>query len=695
MLLSAVAILGGNFLATASVDTTRVLNGFRPETAFGAGVDGQEKGDVDRSFLPANTKLMRSAGLRSLAYRLRTELGVESFHWNPKGTWSDSSNQRGYWTSSSESQDPVLKCYGYRLPRRGDTVDQANDDGYSRLDDGNLATFWKSNPYLDPAYTGDSEDAYPQWVVVDLKTPKKIDTLKVLWAAPFAQRYKVEYWRGANEDVGFDSSGAWTPACQPIDKLNGGNDAIHMDCKGKVRFVRLWLLRSSHTSLPSSHPDPRDSMGFAIREIQLGATVKGRFVDWVDHRPDKKQTAFFTSSTDPWGRDSDMDTKIEQPGFDLVARSGLTNNLPILVSVPALYDSPDNAAAEVAFLKARVIPIRGIEIGEEPDGQCVSPEHYAALYIQVARAIRKIDQETPLGGPSFQDPELDYLSWPEGRSGRTWLQRFLDYLKARKASDLFQFLSIEWYPFDDVKADTESQLLDAPGMLTAAIARLRAAGISTHFPWVIAEYGYSAFAAPQEVELPGAILNLDIVGKFLELGGSAAYLYGYEVNTPISEKDGLWGNLMMIQSDESGQAKYELPTYYAARMMTHDWCADPSARHSLVHVALSGTGSKALACYAVRRPGGDVSLLVLNKSKSKTVTLVVGQDGLTWTDVDAVQYGERQYRWISAEEEGHPAYSLPPQRFHARGAVTIPPYSITVLTRRAGTNPARIRTGTN
>jgi hypothetical protein len=89
-----------------------------------------------------------------------------------------------------------------------------------------------------------------------------------------------------------------------------------------------------------------------------------------------------------------------------------TRGLPMTVSVAMLYDNPENAANEIAYLQARGYPIRYVELGEEPDGQMVLPEDDAALYLQWADAIHAVAPGVRLAGPVFQGVTQDIPVWP-------------------------------------------------------------------------------------------------------------------------------------------------------------------------------------------------------------------------------------------------------------------------------------------
>src|SRR6202022_5055942 len=100
----------------------------------------------------------------------------------------------------------------------------------------------------------------------------------------------------------------------------------------------------------------------------------------------------------------------DQPGFDLFFTSGITRALPAIIPVAMLYSTPEDAAAQMTYIKKRGYPVSYIEMGEEPDGQFMLPEDYAALYLQWATALHRVDQKLKLGGPIFTGMNEDLLA---------------------------------------------------------------------------------------------------------------------------------------------------------------------------------------------------------------------------------------------------------------------------------------------
>jgi F5/8 type C domain len=692
------------FAVSAVVLADHPVNQCVPPQALGAGVDGHERGECAKMFTDKNIAEMRSAGFGPLTYRLRTELAGEVWHWNPRGRWSDPVHQCGYWTSDDSLAEPINLSYGYRLPRRGNTIDQANDDGYSRIADGDEESFWKSNPYLDSHFTGESEDTHPQWVVIDLGATRPIDCIQIHWGTPFARQYRVEYWSGNDPmHLHADRKDEWR--LFPNGKINrgsGGDESVRLCANAlPVRFVRVVMNQSSQTSAQTSN-DIRDRLGFAIREIQLGNIAHHNgFQDYIRHAPDRyRQTVVYVSSADPWHRAGDIDYKIEQPGLDFVLRSALTNSLPVLVPVGVLYDTPENATAEINYLLHRHYDLEGIELGEEPDGQWVSPEDYAALYVGVARPLAALNPRVKLGGPSLQSFEDHLLTWPDATGNRSWMNRFLKYV--RDAGCVFDFFSFEFYPFDNICADAAPQLLQTPRRLGQMMTSLRTDGVPTGIPWLMTEYGYSVFAGRHEVDIEGALFDADTVGTFLTLGGSRPYLYGYEPNYLEDELKCSWGNLMMLQLNPNNEQLNRLSAYHAAQLITKEWMQPINETHSLFSVTvmerkdgvhgvtrpITPTSSSPVTVYAARRPDKQWALLAINKDAKRTARLDVqfnvlkaGRQVSFAGDVDVIQFSRKQYLWHDDGPNGHPIRSFPPARVTQKAVQVydLPPYSLTVL----------------
>ncbi len=678
---------------TVQIDPGHPLNRFVPPHALGAALDGHEQGQIDQMLSPANILAMLSTGLKPLSYRLRTELAGEAWHWNPSGQWSDPAKRQGYWISDSGRGTPISVSYGYRLPRRGNTLDQANDDGYSHLDDGDVDSFWKSNPYLDKHFTGEPNARLAQWLLVDLRTEKAVDAIRLLWGVPFATRYEIQYGRFAgNDDIGQRLPGTWSTFPRGrIRKGNGGDVTLRLsDNPVTTRFVRVLMEESSGTAAPGSR-DVRDRLGYALHEIYVGTLVKGRFHDEVHHAADNtEQSPVYVSSTDPWHRESDRDQLIEQPGFDRVFRSGLTNGMPMLTPVPLLYDTPENAAAEIRYLRASGYPVDRVEMGEEPDGQFVSPDHYAALYLQFAKALHAADQSVHLGGPSFQDIEPGEKIGSVFTGKRTWLRRFLSYLNKRNRLDDYTFFSFEWYPFDDVCRATAPQLAQAPYMLTYSLSQMKAGGLRKHIPLIITEYGYSAFGGRPEIDIEGALLNADIVGRFLSLGGEQTFLYGYEPNETIDETGCSWGNNMLFMLGENGNISYRMPTYYGARLLAQEWAKAGDGVHEIYQTRSAGErDARLVTSYAVFRPDGLWSIMLINKDPNNVHKVRIrfrdvhsGSSPQFAGPVDVYQYSRTQYELSAEKGRPYPIRSEPPEHTRQKEAsklFELPPYSLTVI----------------
>lgn len=639
-------------------------------------MDGSDQGITARIYRPEIVQAMRAMGLPRLSYRLRTELAIQAWHWNPTGSWSEPQSSSGYWTSAATAAPGgIVKSWGYRLPRRGSTTDQANDDGYSRLTDGDPHSFWKSNPYLDRAFTGEPNAVHPQWVVVDLEKPAPVQSLRLHWATPYATRFRVEYATGAESfEQTMEEPVAWRAFPQgTVENGRGGDQVLPLAPHPlKVRFLRLWLLERSTPTKPPS--DSRDACGYALKELEVLGT-KGN--DLIRHTKNhNEQTPTWVSSTDPWHRARDQDKDTEQPGLDTVFASGLTSGLPLLTPVSVVYDTPENALALLHYLRERRLPVTQLELGEEPDGQYITPEDYGALYLQWARALHSADPRITLGGPSFQTAVEGWIHWPDSHGDRSWYRRFLHYLKAHQADQELGFFTFEWYPFDELFHDPATQLKKHPKLLDDALARLQSEGLSRKIPWMISEYGWSPFAARPEVDLPGALLNAEIVARFLLRGGTTAYLYGYEPATLLKEKNmkgASWGNLTPFLADDTGTIQDKLPTYWSAFLLTQVWAQPGEERHQLYEATASHPD---VGVYALKRPDGRWALLLLNRDGKRTYHVQL-PDGPHWQE--SWRYSGAEYAWKEAGKKSHPMRSLPPTRSRLTSPIIeLPPFSLSV-----------------
>jgi hypothetical protein len=171
------------------------------------------------------------------------------------------------------------------------------DELYSRLNDGDLNTYWKSNPYLTEAFTGENDALHPQWVAIDLESTQTVNAIRIEWAEPYARVYEVQYWMGTGDAMDEQASGDWKRfASGGVENGKGGIVTLHLDSSGvSVRWVRVLMNKSSNTCDTHGTADKRNCVGYAIKEVYLGTVDKeGRFRDLLRHSKDQMQSATYS-----------------------------------------------------------------------------------------------------------------------------------------------------------------------------------------------------------------------------------------------------------------------------------------------------------------------------------------------------------------------------------------------------------------
>ena len=567
---------------TIRVDTTpaRALR-FDPDQALGTSMDILPANQVDRVYSDAILKESLSAGWGPITYRQNTELTIAAWHWNLNGTWSAAARLSGYFVGSAEPKEFLRNSFGYNLPHRGNTRSDASQGKYSRLTDGDPATFWKSNPYLTKKFTGEDDSHNPQWIVLDFGTPQEIDALRIAWANPYARSYDVQYWSG---DDAFEkpTAGVWVlfPGGEVQDGKGGTATLKLSRTPVKARFLRIWMTESSNTCDTHGSEDRRNCVGYAVNEIYAGNFMAtGDFIDLVVHAPGQNQTVTYVSSNDPWHTAADIEPNRSQTGFDLFFTSGITNKLPAMIPISLIYANPEDAAAELAYIEKRGYPVSYVEMGEEPDGKKTSPEDYGALYLQWAAALHRVDPKLKLGGPIFEGVNEDLQVWPDTQGRASWMGRFIDYLKERGRLQDLSFVSFEHYPFPPCEI-TWADLYREADLVKHMLQVWRDDGVPANVPLMNTESNLSWGLTEPMTENFAALWLADSVGAFLANGGAVYYHSPIQPEPLRSGCRGFstFGNFV---ANEKLEIQQYTSQYFASQMINLEWVKHGAGVHQL------------------------------------------------------------------------------------------------------------------
>ena len=680
-------------IATVRVDATpgHTINSFDPDQALGSSIDVLSHDGIDKVYSPHIVQEALSAGWGPITYRNNTELRMAAWHWTENGTWSDPAHKSGYFTGSSDLAEPLRYILAYALPHRGFST-----SGDRPVQGPNLG-YWKSNPYLTSRFTGESDSLHPQWVVMDLRAETLVSAIRIVWADPYARTYRVDYWVG-KDALDFDAGprGEWkTSPSGAVKDGQGGTVTLKLaDAPVSARYLRVWMTESSNTCDLHGADDTRNCVGYAIQEIHAGRVeAGGDFFDVAKDASEKERPTYCSSSIDPWHSAADVNAtgNYQHSGFDVFFTSGLTNNLPAMIPVTMLYGTPEDAAAQIGYLEKRGYPIGWVEMGEEPDGKHALPEDYGALYIQWATALHRVDPKLKLGGPVFEGVNEDVRVWPDAQGRTSWMGRFVAYLKAHgRLSDL-AFVSFEHYPFEPCDI-TWKTLYREPQLMKHILEVWRDDGVPKEVPLMVTENHLSWRLTGPMSTIFAAVWLADNIGSFFE-GGGAAFYHSPIQPQPVQDSCLGWATWSNFVADKSYNITGYTSPYYAAHMINREWVQHRSGVHRMFPSSTGikdSEGNVLVTSYAVHRPDGNWSLMLVNRDEAEAHTVRVSFEEATSTrsasfsgPVTRVTFGSEQYVWRNDGENSHADPDGPPVASTIdggpRATFTLPKASITVL----------------
>jgi len=328
-------------------------------------------------------------------------------------------------------------------------------------------------------------------------------------------------------------------------------------------------------------------------------------------------------------------------------------------------------------------------MGEEADGQHMLPEDYGALYIQFATAIHKLVPEAKLGGPAFEGTFGDVDVWPDANGRVSWLGRFLDYLKAHGRMNDFTFFSFEHYPFMEKNSTASwNDLYLEPGFVSHVIQAWKDNGLPANIPFFMTEGNMGGGSGPTDVK--SGLWLADYVGSMMTGGAGGTYYFHYMPSA------GRRGNFLLLDKD------YHVtgypPQYLAAQVITKEWVQPVDAVHRLFRVSSDITdeiGNLLVTAYAVERPDGKWSVMLINKDRDHDHAVKVTfadadskHDRIFTGQVERITFGPAEYQWHPEGNSGHADPDGPASKSTvtggADGLYQLPKASIVVLRGKIG-----------
>jgi hypothetical protein len=269
--------------------------------------------------------------------------------------------------------------------------------------------------------------------------------------------------------------------------------------------------------------------------------------------------------------------------------------------------------------------------------------------------------------------------------------RFVDYLKEHDRLNDLAFVSYEHYPFPPCEVSWPD-LYREPELVQHMLRVWRDDGVPESIPLMITESNLSWALTQPMSDTFAALWLADNAGAFLA-GGGAAFYHSPIQPEPLHSGCHGWSTYGNFVANEKLEIRQHTSQYFASQLINLEWVKHGAGVHQLSPAAADVTdeaGHALITAYAVKRPDGEWSLMLVNKDPSNAHQVQIEfADANHKTPrhftgpVTKVTFGAEQYVWHADGPKSHADPDGPPLTSTANAkpgeAFTLPKASVTVL----------------
>jgi hypothetical protein len=216
-------------------------------------------------------------------------------------------------------------------------------------------------------------------------------------------------------------------------------------------------------------------------------------------------------------------------------------------------------------------------------------------------------------------------------------------------------------------------------------------GVPDNVPLLITESNLSWVDSEAFPDIFGGLWLADYICSFLNGGGQAVYFFHY-MPEPIGHGiNGSHGTFAMFSADRDYKIIQPLSQYFSSQLINLEWVEPGSGEHHLFNAEsdiTDGAGNNLVTAYAVHRPDGRWSLLIINKDQENPHKVKISFDdsaqsgsGSFAGQITVKTFGKGQYQWHPKTLTADPDGPIASTTISADGNTSyeLPASSVTVL----------------